>query len=309
MPQLLASAAGDNGIRIGLVAATFGFGLRHGIDWDHIAAIADISGSQTSRRRSLLYTTLYALGHGLVVFVLGVVAIVWARELPDSVDAAMERVVGLTLVLLGVYVFYALVRHGRDFRLRSRWMVAFAALRALVRRFSRRPAPPAETVVVTHTHEHPVDEEHADEAAHDHVAVGGAPHHHAGGPGLLHSHRHQHVAVAPEDPFGSYSRATAAGVGMIHGVGAETPTQVLLFITAAGVGGKGAGVVLLLCFLAGLVTSNTAIALASAFGFLHAASNFTIYAAVSIVAAAFSLVLGLVFLLGAGSVLPSMFSG
>jgi hypothetical protein len=69
------------------------------------------------------------------------------------------------------------------------------------------------------------------------------------------------------------------------------------------------GRLLLACFLAGLVTSNTAIALASAFGFLHAASNFKVYATVSVVAASFSLLLGLLFLLGASGLLPAIFSG
>ena len=42
------------------------FGLRHGIDWDHIAAITDITGSQELPRQSLWLGTVYALGHGTV---------------------------------------------------------------------------------------------------------------------------------------------------------------------------------------------------------------------------------------------------
>ena len=71
----------------------------------------------------------------------------------------------------------------------------------------------------------------------------------------------------------NYGRATAFGVGMIHGVGAETPTQVVIFLTAAGAGGKFAGVVLLGCFLIGLVSSNSLIAVASTFGLLGATKN------------------------------------
>ena len=111
----------------------------------------------------------------------------------------------------------------------------------------------------------------------------------------------------PDDPFLSYGRSTAFGIGMIHGVGAETPTQVLLFLTAAGAGGRGTGVVLLGCFLAGLITSNTAIALSSTFGFLRASNNFVAYAAVSVVVATFSLATGAVFLFGQGKVLPAIF--
>ena len=56
------------------------------------------------------FATLYALGHALVVFLLGFAAIVLAQRLPDGVDAVMKRLVGATLVVLGCYVFYALAR-------------------------------------------------------------------------------------------------------------------------------------------------------------------------------------------------------
>lgn len=294
--------ADDEGFRLGLIATTYGFGLRHGIDWDHIAAITDITSSQETPRRSMLFATLYALGHGSVVLVLGVLAIVFAERLPSSIDGAMERVVGVTLLALGIYVFYALVRHGRDFRMRSRWMLVFAGVRRLVRRIRGRHET---LVVITHEHEHLADDPHPADATLERHSARVA----AGRPPALstHSHPHRHVAPMPDDPFLVYGRTTSFGVGMIHGVGAETPTQVLLFLTAAGAGGKGAGVFLLVCFLSGLVTSNTAIAVASTFGFLGASTNFRLYAAVSVVIASFSLVLGLAFLVGQGGVLPAIF--
>src|SRR5881628_1480333 len=130
--ELVATIAAK-GFRFGVVIAALGFGFRHGIDWDHIAAITDITSSQDERRRSMLFGTLYALGHALVVLVLGIVAILAGERLPDSVDKVMTRIVGVTLLLLGVYVFASLIRHGRDFRLRSRWMLVFAGVRKGVR--------------------------------------------------------------------------------------------------------------------------------------------------------------------------------
>ena len=41
----------------------------------------------------MLQGTLYALGHGLVVTVLGIIAIVAAEFLPDWIDPVMERIV------------------------------------------------------------------------------------------------------------------------------------------------------------------------------------------------------------------------
>ena len=41
----------------------------------------------------------------------------------------MGRIVGLTLLFLGVWIIYSLVRYGREFRLQSRWMVVISLAR------------------------------------------------------------------------------------------------------------------------------------------------------------------------------------
>ena len=107
----------------------------------------------------------------------------------------------------------------------------------------------------------------------------------------------------------NYGRRTAFGVGMIHGVGAETPTQVLIFLAAAGASGKGAGVVVLLAFLVGLLTSNSLITLGSSFGLLRASQNWKIYVTVAVLTGIFSLVIGTLFLFGKSSLLPALFGG
>jgi high-affinity nickel-transport protein len=125
----------------------------------------------------------------------------------------------------------------------------------------------------------------------------------------VHRHQHRHVANAPDDPFPAYGQGTAFAVGALHGIGAETPTQILLFLAAAQAGGVGIGVILLVCFIAGVLLSNTAVALTAAFGFLSASRNFRVYATVSLVTAAFSLVIGSLFLLGQTPVLPALMGG
>ena len=96
---------------VGLILTAFGFGFRHGIDWDHIAALTDITSSQTHPRRSMFFATLYALGHALVVLALGFAAIVLATRLPARCRRRRwSASSGATLVLLGCYVFFALVR-------------------------------------------------------------------------------------------------------------------------------------------------------------------------------------------------------
>jgi ABC-type nickel/cobalt efflux system permease component RcnA len=292
-------AFSEGGFRLGLLVAAFWFGFRHGIDWDHIAAITDITSSQEERRQALIFGTLYALGHASVVLVLGILAILVGEQLPAGVDNVMTRIVGATLILLGVYVFVSLIRHGRDFRLRSRWMLVFAGVRKGVRWAKRRSRAGGNGATPG------LETEPANAMVGDgEVEVPSWHHGHHGRPG-----HHHHSRPEPDDTFMTYGRATAFGVGMIHGVGAETPTQVLIFLSAAGAGGTGVGILVLLSFIVGLLASNTMITLGSAFGYLRASKNFPIYAGVAIVTGVFSLAIGALFLFGKTTLLPALFGG
>ena len=280
------------GFGFGLLVTAFWFGFRHGIDWDHIAAITDITSTVEERRRAIWYGTLYVLGHAAVVLMLGVLAILAGDRLPESVDEVMGRVVGVTLVLLGVYVFVSLIRHGRDFRLRSRWMLIFEGVRRGSRWVRSRVGNGRTTTVVAHGEGAAAPEDPS------------RWHHgHHGRPG-----HHHHEAPDEHEAFMTYGRRTAFGVGMLHGVGAETPTQVLIFLAAAGAGGPAAGVAVLFVFLVGLVAANSLITVGSALGFLNATKNFSVYAAVAVTTGIFSLLVGVIFVLGAESILPAFFS-
>jgi high-affinity nickel-transport protein len=290
---MLSLDAPQTGFGIALIISAFGFGFRHGVDWDHIAAITDITSSQQSARTGLRLASLYAAGHAVVVFAIGILAIALGRTLPDGVDAAMGRVVGVTLIVLGVYVIYALVRYREDFRLRSRWMLLFSVARRAYRWTRTRLSSPVREV--THEHAH---------VGGFHHLTGGTPHVTGVLSAQSHTHAHTHT-----DPFMNYGTGTSLAVGALHGVGAETPTQVVIFLTAAGAGGTSTGVIVLAAFLVGLFAANTVLALASASGFLAATKRFPIYATVSIVTAVASLVLGVSFVLGADEWLPAFFGG
>jgi high-affinity nickel-transport protein len=312
--QIDASPAG-----IGVLITGLLLGIRHGIDWDHIAAITDITsttaaagaaeaaharehrtvtghqhghGGMTEMEvhgagstplprptpagagvagatvghhwigaeqiEAIRLGTLYAIGHGIVVIVLGIAALAFGALLPDWLDPIMGRVVGLTLVGLGVWVLYSVYQFARgagSFRLRSRWMLVFDGVRYAWRRFQAR----------------------------------------------LHGHEH----VEPLE-MSSYGTRTALGVGIIHGVGAETGTQVLLIAGVGSAASAGLGVPMLLAFVLGLLISNFAIVVVSSVGFVASQTREMIYVAVGAVAGVFSLVIGTVFLLGLDGVLPDL---
>jgi hypothetical protein len=168
------------------------------------------------------------------------------------------------------------------------------------RRLRRRGSAP---VVIEHEHDHPVGEHHDHELEHQHEPEPvGARRRTMVTP--KHRHRHQHVGSLPDDPLPTYGGGAAVGVGMIHGIGFETPTQALVFVTAAGAGSRVAGLLVLACFLAGLLAANTVVAIASTLGFTGASSRARLYTVASLMAAVASLALGLLYVFGAGDIMP-----
>ena len=290
---------------ITLLLGMAALGFRHGFDWDHIAAITDITSTTTAghtevdvpviapvtphghtaeerrghahahvgdagrvhafgesrfaheQRHAIGLASLYALGHASVVVALGVLALIVGAILPAWVDPILEKVVGVTLVVLGAWVVYSVVQYARgkgEFRMRSRWMLVFDIARNAWGRLQAR------------------------------------------------IHGHEHVASAHSTQYGP---KTAFGVGMIHGVGAETGSQALLLAGIAGVTGV-TGIVILLAFTVGLLASNTLVAVVSASGFIGAQRLRTVYVIVGAVAGVASLLIGLLFIGGLGTVLPDL---
>lgn len=125
-------------IGLALVGTGIGLGLRHGIDWDHIAAISDVTSSQRNRVRSVAMGMLYAAGHAGVVIALGLLAIWAGSTLPDSFDPFMDALVGVTLILLGAWILWSLVKNRGRLVLRSRWMLLADSARSGYRRLRPR---------------------------------------------------------------------------------------------------------------------------------------------------------------------------
>ena len=119
-------------------------GLRHGIDWDHIAAISDLTSSQRQRLRGLGMGTLYAIGHAAVVIVLGLMAIWFGTVLPEWVDRYLEFLVGLTLLLLSAWLIWTMVRYKGRLILRSRWMLLFELVKNIYNKMQKNTTTPTD---------------------------------------------------------------------------------------------------------------------------------------------------------------------
>ena len=107
---------------------------------------------------------------------------------------------------------------------------------------------------------------------------------------------------------GSYGAATSTGIGMIHGIGAETGSQALILAGAAGATSELAGTFLLAAFAVGLVISNTPITIASIVGLVGLRARKWTQLSLGMSIGIFSLVIGTIFLLQKGGNLPGFFA-
>jgi high-affinity nickel-transport protein len=104
----------------------------------------------------------------------------------------------------------------------------------------------------------------------------------------------------------SYGAGTAFGVGMIHGIGAETGTQVLLIAAIGGASSQGLGIPMMVAFIVGLLISNSIVVAITATGFIASRFRERIYVVIGVIAGTFSLVIGAIFLFGLDASLPSL---
>ncbi|HXZ13447.1 MAG TPA: hypothetical protein VEG64_13755 [Candidatus Sulfotelmatobacter sp.] len=240
------------------LTAALMMGLRHGIDYDHIAAISDLSRLEISPRRAMRLGMFYVLGHAATVSVLAAAVIFFQRSLPAGIDRWTERLVGVTLLVLGIYVLATLSRvhsHSGEVPV-SRFLLLANGARWLIWRvqqvFRRQPIQKPEQITWTS------------------------------------------------------SKTPAFFVGVIHGLGAETPSQLLLFLLAANLGGVARGFLGLGIFLVGLVVMNTVMC-ASMVGVFRAGAHRPQFARfVTLLTAGYSVVVGGIFLLGSSSVPPPL---
>ena len=231
-----------------LLFSAFGYGLRHGFDWDHIAALTDISSVEKSKKRAFLLSSFYALGHAAVVMILGVAIILADFTVPESVDTTLMYFIGFSLIALGVWVLTGIFLQGRNFRLKSRWMLIRDGLFKGLKRIRRTSSGRSISVEHSHGHEHERDFE-----LHDHP-------HGAKVTDSSHRHVHKHELLLDNE---SISSPTAIGVGVLHGIGVETPTQIAIFVATTQATGKAGGLLILLFWVVGLIIANSAIALLS----------------------------------------------
>jgi ABC-type nickel/cobalt efflux system permease component RcnA len=129
-------------------------GLRHSIEADHVAAVLSVVASNRKNiKRASMLGAIWGLGHTTSLFVAGLVVLLLAVNISDTISNRLEFGVGIMLVFLGVTTF-------------TGWSIGkfFKGLRR--RKWSSSPSSSSHDHIhhhqgnVVHSHRHVHDDEH-----------------------------------------------------------------------------------------------------------------------------------------------------
>jgi len=234
-------------------------GLRHGFDYDHLAAISDITAVQRNWKSGLRLGMTYALGHAFTVVMLGISVLQLHMGLPQGLDHWMERLIGLTLIVLGIGVVAGILRkdaHGHKHgRIESRLAIAINGVLWMAWRIRRLWNP---------------------------------------------------EAAKPKRFQWMYTGKSVFTIGVLHGVGAETPSQLALFFLTANLGGTSRGMLGLAAFALGLVAMNALMTASMGGAFKASGHHPRFYHVIAWTGAVYSFGIGLIFLFGISDRLPTL---
>lgn len=245
-------------------------GVRHGFDFDHVTAIADLVGTKLAveaeenlsegslkalKYQSCGLAVAYAGGHAAVVAMLGLGALFFRAVLPSWIDPLMEKVVGFTLIALGGMMLASLkisASNQYSAPIKSRGMLLLSAILRV---------------------QHGIESK------------------------LLKKNEPMHY----HDPAALCNWQCATTIGVLHGIGAETGTQVLLLAALPGAGSVTTSIMMLSSFVIGMLLSSTALAcmLSEGYSRLLLASRWM--ALLGAAVAAGSIIIGFEYLFGYSS--------
>lgn len=105
----------------GLLSLAFALGLIHAMDADHLVAVSALSGSSgQSWRQRLSFSMRWALGHGASVLIMGSLVLLFGLAIPAQLSVMAEQLVGIMLLIIGLFLLTAQIKKWLDIQVRSR---------------------------------------------------------------------------------------------------------------------------------------------------------------------------------------------
>ena len=261
-----------------LSAAGLGFilGMRHATDADHVVAITTIVSRQRSFAAAGAVGALWGLGHTLTVTLVGLLIIVFGVVISPPVGLALELVVGLMLVLLGI-------------------LTLTGTMGRLVERFSLPHDHPHAHDEGAHTHAHDLAHELEDL---DRESAG------RGAPRRQRSDAAVHPGVFAR--LGTFNVVRPITIGLVHGLAGSAAIALLVL---ASVPNPTSQLVFLAIFNVGVISGMILITSVLGLPFVFASARFErLHRALVLASGTVSLALGLILIYQIG-VVDGLFTG
>lgn len=129
----------------------FGLGMLHALDADHVMAVTGLSCQKPDKKTSVLFCARWAIGHGTALILIGTLVMFLGMAIPEELSAYAENLVGVVLIMIGLYVLWDIVRQRAHLH------------------FHRHDSLPQHAH--WHSHKHATDEHHKDKHKHKHAPV------------------------------------------------------------------------------------------------------------------------------------------
>ena len=97
------AALAERGSMIGSLLIGFALGLQHATDSDHIVAVTALTSESGNPRRSAITGAFWGLGHLMTLLIVGSALIVLRLRMSPRMEWALEFLVALVLIWLGVH--------------------------------------------------------------------------------------------------------------------------------------------------------------------------------------------------------------
>jgi hypothetical protein len=97
-------------VNLTLLSLGFLIGMRHAMETDHLAAVASLATRDQSMGDTIRQGAIWGMGHTLTLFLFGSLVLLLDAVIPQTLAAALEFMVGLMLLGLGIDVLRRVLR-------------------------------------------------------------------------------------------------------------------------------------------------------------------------------------------------------
>lgn len=98
-----------------LLTVGFLLGIRHALEADHIATVASLASTNSSRRSMLKQALAWSIGHSLTLFIIGGIVLWMDTLIPVTIASGLEMAVGVMMIILGIDVVRRALRSNFHF--------------------------------------------------------------------------------------------------------------------------------------------------------------------------------------------------